>query len=306
MLDLHVPQSGVNAFSQPIPSLAELTLDENVVRYIRAGLNLIFNDIGLEDDVRREIVETCLAKSRSCKSLLEYERDMHAYLESKKVFSVLPKKTAGRAERMVEVVREFLCDGSILDLGCGPGGVGKICAALGYDVTLADVYQNPSIAALQLPFVALQQNQPLPFSNESFDNVLVFAMLHHVEDPLQMISEIHRILRIYGRLHLIETVYGIRAEELSADSSVIDQQFATLSPEQQRLATMFFDYFGNHVTWYYTEDPDKYVPVPFNFNTPEFWQTEFKKQDFLCLRSRPWKVDPGSGVFHYLLTLEKN
>jgi SAM-dependent methyltransferase len=306
MPNLQVPQSGVNAFQKPIPPLSELLVDSAIEQFVREGLTSIFSNIGLEDSVRNEVVETCIEKTLHCSSLLSYEKEVHTYLQSKGVFKALPNKTAGRANRMVEVVKVFLRPGSILDLGCGPGGVGKICSDLGYAVTLADVYQSPAIAALALPFVQLKQNAPLPFHNESFDNVLVFAMLHHVEDPLLMMSEVKRILRSNGRLHLIETVYGIQQEELSHNVNEIDQRFASLTEEQQRRATMFFDYFGNHVTWYYTEDPEKYVPVPFNFNSPSFWNETFTKNGFTAIQSRPWQIDPASGVFHYLFTFEMN
>ncbi len=305
MIDLHVPQSGTNAFQKPIPPLSDLLLDPVVREHVRDSLNGIFDDIGLENSVRKEIVETCIEKTLTCSSLLSYEQEIHAYLDSKGVFNGLTKKTAGRSDRMVEVVKPFLQPGTLLDLGCGPGGVGKICSELGYAVTLADVYENPAIPSLKLPFIELKQNERLPFDDQHFDNILVFAMLHHVEDPLLMIREIKRALRSNGRLHLIETVYGIRAEELQPHTSILDKKFAALTEEQQRLSTMFFDYFGNHVTWYYTEDPDKYVPVPFNFNTPHFWKEEFTSNGFNCVQARPWQIDPASGVFHYLFTFEK-
>ncbi len=305
MIDLHVPQSGINAFQKPIPPLSDLLLDPIVREFVRESLNTVFDNIGLENSVRQEVVEMCIEKTLNSSSLLSYEQEMHSHLESKGVFAGLPKKTDGRADRMVEVVKPFLQPGSVLDLGCGPGGVGKICSDLGYSVTLADVYESPSIPSLKLPFVQLKQNTRLPFDDQSFDNVLVFAMLHHVEDPLLMIREVKRILRSNGRLHLIETVYGVEPEELSPDTNSLDKMFAALTEEQQRLATMFFDYFGNHVTWYYTEDPDKYVPVPFNFNTPSFWKEEFMKTGFNCIQARPWQIDPASGVYHYLFTFEK-
>ena len=305
MIDLHVPQSGTNAFQKDILPLSDLLVDSMVQDQVRQGLKMIFDDLGLEDAIHLEIVEKCIQEALNCSSLLAYEQGMHTYLQDKGIFGPLLKKTAGRAGRMVEVVKPFLGSGSVLDLGCGPGGVGKICADLGHAVALADVYENPAIAALKLPFVLLRQNELLPFQDASFDHVLVFAMLHHVEDPLQMVREVKRILRPKGRLHLIETVYGITSEELSSQATALDRSFAALTEEQQRRATMFYDYFGNHVTWYYTENPEKYVPVPFNFNTPSFWQEIFKQHGFTILQARPWQVDPASGVFHYLFTFER-
>jgi SAM-dependent methyltransferase len=305
MVDLRVPQSGMNAFQKPVLPLKELLASQGVKEYVTRGLLAIFSDIGLVDEAKGRIVNTVIQETLQAGDLLDYERRIHRFLEENEVFEGLSKKTADRAQRMVEVVLPWLVPGSVLDLGCGPGGVGKRCAEYGYKVTLADVYQSPAIPALMLPFVRLAQNADLPFKEGSFDNILIFAMLHHVEDPLRMISEVKRTLASGGRLHLIETVYGLDSSELSERVSSLDQEFAGLSTEEQRLATMFFDYFGNHVTWYYTEDPDKYIPVPFNFNTPSFWRERFGQAGFRCLQSRPWQIDPASGVFHYLLTLER-
>lgn len=305
MLNLHVPQTGLNAFQQPIIPLKELLIDPEVRAVVIRALNEIFTNIGIECEMKQEIVETIVRETLKADDLYTYEQSMHAFLKEKGVFEGLRKKTSGRAKRMVEIVKPWLVPGSVLDLGCGTGGVGKCCAELGYQVTLADVYESPAISAIQLPFVRLTQDADLPFSDQSFNNILIFAMLHHVEDPLRMIQEVKRVLTSSGRLHLIETVYGIQESELAVEASLLDKEFVRLSTEQQRLVTMFFDYFGNHVTWYYTEDPDKYIPVPFNFNIPSFWRTQFVQAGFSCLQSRPWQTDPASGVFHYLLTFER-
>ena len=306
MLDLRVPQMGVNAFQQPIVPLRDLLIDPKVKAAVIRGLIEIFTGIDLEDKIRQEIIEAIVQETLKAEDLLSYEERMHAFLEAKGVFEGLSKKTNGRAVRMVDVVKPWLISGSVLDLGCGPGWVGKHCAELGYQVTLADVYDSPVIASINLPFVKIEQNNDLPFPDCSFDNIMIFAMLHHVEDPLYMIQEVRRILTSSGRLHLIETVYGVEESELSLEASFLDKEFVRLSAEQQCLATMFFDYFGNHVTWYYTEDSDKYVPVPFNFNTPAFWREQFGQAGFRCLQSRPWQIDPASGVFHYLFTFERS
>ena len=97
----------------------------------------------------------------------------------------------------------------------------------------------------------------------------------------------------------------MKTTDLASTATPIDRDFALLTEEQQRQATMFFDYFGNHVTWYYTELPEHYIPVPFNFNTPAFWKEQFSQQGFTCQRAHPWHIDESSGVFHYVFTFKK-
>ncbi len=303
--DIRVPQQGKNAFSEEIFCLSDLISDAEIEGCIRSGLRMIFDGIGLSDEVQNVVVERCIQDTKRSTDLLSFEKNLYTFLSSKDVFAQLPQKTAGRADRMAEMLLPFAVNGTVLDLGCGPGGVGALFAKAGHETTLADVYENPSIQRLGLPFTLLHQDADFPFANQHFDNVLILAMLHHTTDPLHTIRETNRILRPNGRLHLIETVYGVDANDLPKNPTEQDKSFAALSPEQQRKATMFFDYFGNHVTWYYTEDPTKYVPVPFNFNIPSKWLDIFSNEGFVNIEKRPLGTDPASGVFHYLFIFER-
>jgi SAM-dependent methyltransferase len=305
MTDLLVPQSGRDAFGRRIVPLPMLLARPATKAFIYAGLCEIFGELGLEERVIQEIAATCIEKAQTATSLLAYEQECHAFLVFKGALPLLLKKAKNRADRHVDLIRPYLKTGKFLDLGCGPGQVGKICAEEGSEVVLADVYEHPSIRSLGLLFVKLLQRSKLPFADETFDNILMFAMLHHTEDPLLMIREASRTIKIGGRVHLVETVYGLRPEQLSLSASPLDRQFASLSEEEQRHATMFFDYFGNHVTWYYTEDPDQHVPVPFNFHTPTAWEALFVAHGFKLIEKRPLHLDPAASVFHHLFIFER-
>ena len=150
----------------------------------------------------------------------------------------------------------------------------------------------------------MKQGKDFPFKDNSFDNIFILAMLHHTQNPIHTIKETARILTKGGRLHLIETVYGIGKESLPKSSTTIENKFASLSFESQRMITMFLDYFGNHITWDYTEDPDKFIPVPFNFNKPKKWEIIFKKFGFKKIISKPIGRDKASGVYHILYIFE--
>jgi SAM-dependent methyltransferase len=79
--------------------------------------------------------------------------------------------------------------GSVLDVGCGsakhPGSVGLDRSA----DTEADVVHDLDVF-------------PYPFSDSSFDHVLMQDVLEHVESPIAVLEELHRILRPGGHLQL--------------------------------------------------------------------------------------------------------
>jgi SAM-dependent methyltransferase len=83
----------------------------------------------------------------------------------------------------------------VLELGCGPF---KAPRAIGvdssFDATAADV-----IADL---------NDPLPFADNSFDEVRAVHLIEHLEDVMKTIAEIHRVARNGGTLYLVTPHYS--------------------------------------------------------------------------------------------------
>jgi SAM-dependent methyltransferase len=77
----------------------------------------------------------------------------------------------------------------------GGGAVGDGLAALYQDQSIDligfDVYVSPNIT-----FVA--DGHAIPLANESVDAVVIQAVLEHVLDPSQVVSEIHRVLKPNG------------------------------------------------------------------------------------------------------------
>lgn len=202
-------------------------------------------------------------------------------------------------------VERYLVGKTVLDLGCGSGKIGLVMKNKGYEVTLADVYRNDSISASGLPFHQITDEEALPFEDSSFDNVLILSMLHHTQNPPHTMDECKRILKKGGRLHLIETVYGIHTEMKSGGYGTEDVPFRSLSYEQQRQVTMFFDYFANHILDGYTEDQDKYIPVPFNFTTPDTLERIFREKGFVLVSKENLGIYPFSYVYHVHFTYSK-
>ncbi|HET6161868.1 MAG TPA: methyltransferase domain-containing protein [Dongiaceae bacterium] len=96
---------------------------------------------------------------------------------------------------------------SVLDIGCGIGGVEQVLVALGAArVTAVDV-AAPLIALARrrfidhrITFVAIEPEKPLPFADGSFDVAFTKDAWLHVIDKLAMLREVNRVLKPGGRL----------------------------------------------------------------------------------------------------------
>jgi SAM-dependent methyltransferase len=79
--------------------------------------------------------------------------------------------------------------GAVLDVGCGQR---KYPGAVGIDIssdTAADLVADLNVF-------------PYPLETETFDQILCQDIIEHVEDPFRFLSELHRIARPGGRIHL--------------------------------------------------------------------------------------------------------
>ena len=305
-LDIRVPQIGFNAFGEEIFSIASIVREPHVRHYLFESLSWQFNQLNLSHEKIATVVEACLTEAVRTTELIDYERIIHQLLVEMDVLPAFVTLTSNRARIMFEKVRPYIVGNTILDLGCGTGKVSELLSKDGYTVHLADVYKNDYVAQhlTNLPFSFIDQDAPLPFEDRIFDNVLIFAMLHHTQSPINTIRETKRVLSNGGRLHLIETIFGIDESAVPAQDK-LTTEFALLSFDEQRKATMFLDYFGNHITWYYTEDPIKSVPVPFNFSTPKNWKETFNREGLNVVSQNTIGLDQNSGVYHMQFELEK-
>lgn len=101
---------------------------------------------------------------------------------------------------------------TVLDLGAGEGFVGDELARAGYAVTLADVAEfNRST----LPFVRLDDAQPLPFPDGAFDAAFLVFVLHHARNPAFLLGE---ALRVARRVVVLESVYDTESDRRLLDA----------------------------------------------------------------------------------------
>jgi SAM-dependent methyltransferase len=234
----------------------------------------VFRHLGIADEKSEGAMEECLRLARTNDEVGSYERAAHSILEHEGITAAIPEKLQERARIMYKQIVPHLLQGSVLDLGCGDARLAELLARDGFTMHLADVYEHPNVATTNMEFTLLGQNADVPLADNRFDNTLLLTVLHHSDDPIQVLREARRVTRPEGKVIVIESVYGVHGRELSSDQHALIADYLALSDEQQRMVNIFFDHFYNRVI-HYTDNPAHKVNVPFNFNTPEGWKRLF-------------------------------
>lgn len=116
---------------------------------------------------------------------------------------------------------EFL---RVLDWGCGKGHISYLLRSHGFDVTGCDLarsmddsafgQQTPILDDCAIPVVPLHDATTLPFTDETFDCVVSFGVLEHVQSDSDSLSEIYRVLRPGGILFVTFLPYYLSWTQL--------------------------------------------------------------------------------------------
>lgn len=146
--------------------------------------------------------------------VLDLKKDFNdksfAELYIKKHKKILRKLGYRYAEKLKN--RGF-CDGKIIDVGCGFGGMCLVlarefpdCEVTGVDLSLSLLdYARNSIcegAIKERVKFEIGNVEKMSFEDNSFDVVFNVNMVHWVSDPISMLNEIERILKPEGSLFL--------------------------------------------------------------------------------------------------------
>lgn len=92
-----------------------------------------------------------------------------------------------------QCIKSSLVEGPTLEIGCGSGN-------------FKEYYQDAiSMDIAHIPWLDIvADGQCLPFRENSFSNIVMIDLIHHIEYPKKMFHEVSRILKKGGRIIAIE------------------------------------------------------------------------------------------------------
>ena len=120
------------------------------------------------------------------------QQDSHILNERKQIWK--SKKILKRLyHNWYHMIGSALKPGSILEIG---GGSGNLKEFFPHAVSSDILFSSWTDAVLDA--------HQLPFNNKTFDNIVLFDVLHHLNDPAQFFCEAQRVLKQKGRIVLSE------------------------------------------------------------------------------------------------------
>ena len=99
----------------------------------------------------------------------------------------------------INLIKNYVRNGSILDLGCGTGEFLFKCKEIGWETTgiePSEIARNQAITNLDLN--VKKETELTRFKNNSFDIITLWHVLEHVEDLNDIIKNLYRILKPNG------------------------------------------------------------------------------------------------------------
>jgi SAM-dependent methyltransferase len=257
-----------------IEHIPEMVLDLDIKEVIREMQEKVLRALGLDEQTAIEVTSICLDLAKTCETATKYEHLAHHVLRRGGALNEVPYKLIERAEQICNQIQSYLLyPGKTLDYGCGDGEVGKILSGRGFPVHLADVKTEPKCG---LPFESLNNGDPLPYEDDQFHNTLLLTVLHHSNHPDRLLREARRVTKHKGKIIVIESIVDINNDKIPAMQKRRNKSFFTLNENQQRLVSIYFDHLFNRVL-HYSDDPEKKINVPCNFDSSEGWKERFEK-----------------------------
>jgi SAM-dependent methyltransferase len=159
-------------------------------------------------------------------------------------------------EVYAQLVKDYVKTNSrVLDLGCGRGGlVEQLAQPLEQLVGIDPDWQSLREHRLALPRVVGVSGR-LPFAAASFDLIFASWLLEHLENPVQDLAEISRVLRPGG-------VFVFITPNAQHPLGVLNRLFGRFAAVQGRL-----------VEWLYGRTADDAFPTRYRANTVASLQT---------------------------------
>ena len=85
--------------------------------------------------------------------------------------------------------------GKVLDLGCGDGSYAARLKELGFEVIAADIDKKRFKYHEKIEFRHCDITKEIPFSNDTFNYVLLMEVVEHLRNPYDVLAEIKRVIK---------------------------------------------------------------------------------------------------------------
>ncbi|MDI6803208.1 MAG: class I SAM-dependent methyltransferase [Bacteroidota bacterium] len=97
-------------------------------------------------------------------------------------------------QKFIDLCKQY-CGKRVLDFGCATGNYMTALQKLGYDCVGVDA--NPAYIeiAAKKNFDVYLIDDKLPFPDKHFDSAIMFEVLEHLQNPLDVLKEIKRVAR---------------------------------------------------------------------------------------------------------------
>ena len=188
---------------------------------------------------------------------------------------VAARRVRALAQQLISLIPERA---STLDVGCGDGILARLISAERHDISIRgiDVLVRPSAHICVVHFDGIT----IPYSDDSFDVVMLIDVLHHTPDPLVLLREARRVAR----------------------TVILKDHFSGSFLSHTTLR--FMDWVGN---------APHGVALPYNYWAEEQWSKAFAEEGFDVTEIRtklglyPW---PASWFFgrglHFVARLDRS
>ncbi len=108
-------------------------------------------------------------------------------------------RAAIKLKRIIPLLKK---NEKFLDIGCGNGGVCIGIKNAGIELTTVDVKNKSFFSEIQ-PII--YDGRKLPFPDQSFDITTILTVLHHINNPVEIIREAKRVSK---RIIIMEDIYS--------------------------------------------------------------------------------------------------
>jgi SAM-dependent methyltransferase len=146
--------------------------------------------------------------------------------------------------------------GKVLDVACGSATnaslVRRRCSYVGADISPTGL-RRVSGSALRLVCADAEQ---LPFARESFDATISTFALEHCVNPVQMLQEMHRVVRPGGRIVLLGPSWDLPFWYPNAMQSSLQDRGRRMAYTWRRLLGQMGGWLLGRLPFFCVEEPD--------------------------------------------------